>query len=112
MRIAYITFVCAFGRTDLLAVYTRLTGGMSGEGADEFVVFDNCMELVTDTSVLELTTDPKHATPLTTVPAARPSPCPADGDVHGHSVNINFYSNFVHYRSHNLSVRFVSTLFP
>jgi len=61
---------------------------MSREGNDdEFVTFDDCMEVVADTSVLELTTDARHALPPT-VPA-RATPCPArprpaaDGDVRG-----------------------------
>jgi len=48
---------------------------------DEFVTFDDCMEVVADTSVLELTTDARHALPPT-VPA-RATPRPADGKVQG-----------------------------
>ena len=55
---------------------------MSGE----LVTFDDCMEIVADTSVLELTTDAKYAQPLpptttTTVPVDPVPRSPADGDV-------------------------------
>ena len=55
---------------------------MSGEGKNEedLVTFDNCMEIVADTSILELTTDAKHAQPLPP-PTTVPAPPAGEGDV-------------------------------
>ena len=55
---------------------------MSGAGTcaptDSVVAFDNCMEIVADHSIQELTTDASRCAPATA--PKTPAPCPADSD--------------------------------